>query len=144
MATLPNNSAQNLKAVLDEHQPWHGHGSASSLSSAGPAKPAVMMTTLLACEQQPPAGQPALVWRLLTNRPTEILEDADQLINWYRKRWMIEVFPRIWKAGCWVEALQLGTLERLVFSKMDFLSRNVPSFSYRNSQLFDIIDAHTR
>jgi hypothetical protein len=76
-------------------------------------RPAVTVTVLLAREEQPPAGQPALVWRLLTNRPAETLEEVAQLIDWYRKRWLIEVFFRIWKTGCRVEALQLGTLERL-------------------------------
>ena len=76
-------------------------------------RPAVTVTVLLAREEQPPAGQPALVWRLLTNRPAETLEEVAQFIDWYRKRWLIEVFFRIWKAGCRVEALQLGTLERL-------------------------------
>jgi hypothetical protein len=71
------------------------------------------MTVLLAREEQPPAGQPALVWRLLTNRPAETLAEVAQLIDWYRTHWLIEVFFRIWKAGCRVEALQLGTLERL-------------------------------
>ena len=76
-------------------------------------QPAVTVTALLACELQPPAGQPALVWRRLTNRPAETLEEVVQLIDWYRKRWLIEIFFRIWKSGCRVEALQLGTFERL-------------------------------
>ena len=76
-------------------------------------QPAVAVTASLAREEQPPAGQPALVWRLLTNRSAATLEDVVQLIDWYRKRWLIEVFFRIWKTGCRVEALQLGTLERL-------------------------------
>ncbi len=42
------------------------------------------MTVLLAREEQPPAGQPALVWRLLTNRPAETLAEVAQLIDWYR------------------------------------------------------------
>jgi hypothetical protein len=76
-------------------------------------QPAVTVTAILAREEQPPAGQPALVWRLLTNRTADTLEDVVQLIDWYRKRWLIEIFFRIWKSGCRVEALQLGTLERL-------------------------------
>ena len=39
-----------------------------------------------------PTGQPALVWRLLTNRPADTLEDVVQLVDWYRRRWLIEIF----------------------------------------------------
>ena len=53
------------------------------------------------------------MWRLLTNRTAETLEAVVELIDWYRRRWLVEIFFRIWKSGCRVEALQLGTLERL-------------------------------
>lgn len=76
-------------------------------------QPAVTVTALLAREEHPPTGQPAIEWRLLTNRAADTLEAVVELIDWYRKRWLIEVFFRIWKAGCRVEALQLGTFERL-------------------------------
>jgi hypothetical protein len=76
-------------------------------------QPAVTVTAILAREEHPPAGEPAIEWRLLTNRTAETLEDVAQLIDWYRKRWLIEIFFRIWKSGCRVEALQLGTWERL-------------------------------
>ena len=36
-----------------------------------------------------------------------------ELIDGYRRRWLVEIFFRIWKSGCRVEALQLATLERL-------------------------------
>ena len=74
---------------------------------------AVTVTAILAREEQPPAGEKAIAWRLLTNRTADTLGDVVQLIDWYRKRWLIEIFFRIWKSGCRVEALQLGTLERL-------------------------------
>jgi hypothetical protein len=76
-------------------------------------QPAVTVTALLAREEQPPAGEKAIEWRLLTNRAADTLEAVVELIDWYRKRWLIEIFFRIWKSGCRVEALQLGTLERL-------------------------------
>jgi len=75
--------------------------------------PAVMVTTILAREEHPPAGEKALEWRLLTNRAAETLEAVAQLIDGYRRRWRVEIFFRILKSGCRVEALQLGTLERL-------------------------------
>ena len=76
-------------------------------------QPAVTVTAILAREEQPPAGQTAIEWRLLTNRTAETLEAVVELIDWYRRRWLVEIFFRIWKSGCRVEALQLGTLERL-------------------------------
>lgn len=76
-------------------------------------QPAVTATAILAREERPPAGEKAIAWRLLTHRAADALEDVVQLIDWYRKRWLIEIFFRIWKSGCRVEALQLGTLERL-------------------------------
>jgi hypothetical protein len=74
---------------------------------------AVEVTALLAYENNPPPGQTPLGGRLLTNRGVQTLEEALELIGWYRARWTIEVFFRIWKQGCRVETLQLRTLERL-------------------------------
>ncbi|MEI2774248.1 MAG: IS4 family transposase [Candidatus Competibacter sp.] len=75
--------------------------------------PAVTVTAILAREERPPAGEQAIVWRLSTNRPAETLETVVELIDWYRRRWLVEIFFRILKSGCRVESLQLGTLERL-------------------------------
>ena len=75
--------------------------------------PPVSVTALLAREEHPPVGEKALEWRLLTNRPAATLEDAVELIEWYRRRWLVEIFFRILKSGCRVEALQLGTVARL-------------------------------
>lgn len=36
-----------------------------------------------------------------------------ELLEWYRRRWRVEIFFRILESGCRVETLQLGTLERL-------------------------------
>lgn len=75
--------------------------------------PEVTVTAILAREEHPPAGAMAIEWRLLTNRTAETLEQVVELIEWYRRRWLVEIFFRILKSGCRVEALQLGTLERL-------------------------------
>jgi len=73
----------------------------------------VTVTAILAREEQPPAGEKPIEWRLLTNRSAETLETVVELIDWYRRRWLIEIFFRILKSGCRVEALQLCSLERL-------------------------------
>lgn len=73
----------------------------------------VTVTALRAREESAPAGGEPLDWRLLTNRPAATLARAAELVQWYGTRWSIEVFFRIFKTGCRVEALQLSTLERL-------------------------------
>lgn len=84
-------------------------------------KPAIEVTAILAREDNPPTGEKPLVWRLLTNRPVNTLQEAVELINWYRRRWLIEIFFRIYKSGCKVEALQLSSLERLERALVIFL-----------------------
>ena len=74
---------------------------------------AVTVTARRAREEAPPAGVEPLDWRLLSNRPADTLAQAAELLRWYGSRWSIEVFFRILKTGCRVEALQLSTLERL-------------------------------
>ena len=73
----------------------------------------VTITALRAREESPPARVEPLDWRLLTNRSVATLAQAAELIQWYGTRWSIEVFFRILKTGCRVEALQLSTLDRL-------------------------------
>ena len=71
------------------------------------------VTALRAREESPPAGVEPLDWRLLTNRTVVALARAAEWIQWHGSRWSIKVFFRIIKTGCRVEALQLGTLDRL-------------------------------
>ena len=71
------------------------------------------LTVILAREEAPPAGEKPVEWLLLTNEPVTTLDDAVLRIGWYRRRWLAEIFFRILKSGCRVEALQLATVERL-------------------------------
>ena len=71
------------------------------------------VTCVLAEESNPPAGSKPVLWRLLSNRPVRTLEEAIELIDWYRARWEIELFFLILKEGCRIQALQLGHIERI-------------------------------
>jgi len=70
-------------------------------------------TCLFAREIGAPEGVHSLEWRLLTNRRVTSLEEAAELIAWYRSRWEIEQFFDVLKNGCKVEELQLRTVGRL-------------------------------
>jgi hypothetical protein len=65
-------------------------------------------------EIDPPADikQP-LQWMLLTDVPTTSVEHALERLQWYARRWGIEVFHRILKSGCQIERRQLATADRL-------------------------------
>ncbi len=54
-----------------------------------------------------------MVWRLLTNRPASTLQEAGELIDWYRARWEMEMFFNVLKEVCRVERLQLGDTGRV-------------------------------
>ncbi|WP_197386457.1 IS4 family transposase [Ralstonia pseudosolanacearum] len=73
----------------------------------------VTATCLVAREFGAPAGTKPIEWRLLTNRAATTLQEAIELIDWYRARWEIEMLFNVLKNGCRVEALQLGAIERL-------------------------------
>lgn len=73
----------------------------------------VALTCLIASEVDAPQGAKPVVWRLLSNREVGTLEDAAQLIDWYRTRWEIELLFLTLKEGCRVEALQLSSVQRI-------------------------------
>lgn len=64
-------------------------------------------------EAHPPRGCAPLHWRLLTTEPVRTLAAATRIIGWYGVRWGIEVFHKVLKSGCAVEAVQLENVERL-------------------------------
>jgi hypothetical protein len=75
--------------------------------------PPVPVWAVLAVEPEPPDGAEAVEWLLLTTVP--VLETADALerLDWYTCRWGIEVWHKVLKSGCQIEARQLETAERL-------------------------------
>lgn len=52
-------------------------------------------------------------WMLLTTVRTESFEDACQRLNWYGRRWGIEVYHRILKSGCRIEDRRLNDTDSL-------------------------------
>jgi hypothetical protein len=51
----------------------------------------IAATCLVAREFDAPAGVKPIEWRLLTNRAATTLDEAIELIEWYRARWEIEI-----------------------------------------------------
>jgi hypothetical protein len=75
--------------------------------------PKVTVWAVWAVETAPPAGVKAVEWLLLTTVPIETSDDALERLAWYAARWGIEVWHKVLKSGCRIEARQLETAERL-------------------------------
>ena len=66
-----------------------------------------------ACEVDAPDDVSPLEWMLLTTLEVTTCDDAFEKLDWYAKRWGIEVFHKTLKSGCRIEERQLATESRL-------------------------------
>lgn len=71
-------------------------------------------------EPEPPAGQPAVRWRLVTTEPIDTPEQVARVIDLYRHRWQIEEFFKAIKTGCAFEKRQLESAKTLLTALVVF------------------------
>lgn len=60
-------------------------------------------------EPNPPAGQPAVHWRLATTEPIDTAEQIERIVDIYRRRWLVEEYFKAIKTGCAFEKRALRT-----------------------------------
>jgi len=72
-------------------------------------------------EPDPPEGQPAVQWRLMTTLPVNTLQQIEAVVDAYRKRWVIEEYFKALKSGCQIEKRQLETGDALMKMTAFFL-----------------------
>jgi hypothetical protein len=66
-------------------------------------------------EPDPQTGTEPLHWRLLTTHPVADAEQAWRIVEWYKRRWLIEQFFRVLKTqGFKLEDSQIATADRLL------------------------------
>jgi hypothetical protein len=66
-------------------------------------------------ESDPQAGTEPLRWRLLTTHPVTSAEEAWRIVEWYKRRWLIEQLFRVLKTqGLQLEDSQIATADRLL------------------------------
>ncbi|HET6576431.1 MAG TPA: IS4 family transposase [Fimbriiglobus sp.] len=75
--------------------------------------PSVTVTAVLAREVDPPAGEEAIEWLLVTDLPATTLAEAQRVLDLSACRWLVEVYFRTLKTGCRIERLQLATPGRM-------------------------------
>jgi len=72
----------------------------------GGRPPDVEINVVLVREQNPPAGEEAIEWLLLTSLPIRTFRQVRQVIAYYCCRWQIEVYFKVLKSGCKIEDRQ--------------------------------------
>jgi hypothetical protein len=77
------------------------------------SRPVVALWAVEARELHPPKGVAPIHWRLLTSLSVSSWAQAVEKLQWYCVRWGIEIFHKVLKSGCAVEAVQLQTAARL-------------------------------
>jgi hypothetical protein len=64
-------------------------------------------------ETNAPKGEEPLEWILLTNVPVENLAQAQERVDWYERRPIVEEYHKGMKTGCGIESMQFEKIERL-------------------------------
>ena len=75
--------------------------------------PAVTVWAVHVVEEYPPTGVEALEWLLLTTCAVPSSSEAQACVEWYACRFGIEVWHKVLKSGCRIEARQLESAARL-------------------------------
>lgn len=75
--------------------------------------PPLRVSVVRCWEVNPPAGQQALEWILITSLSIHDADQALMIIQWYEHRWLIEEYHKCLKTGCAIEQRQLTTAQAL-------------------------------
>ena len=93
------------KATIEVCRPAHGDQ----------RLPATITVNVVLCEEvNPPEGEDAISWMLVTTLPIETDEDVQRIISAYCIRWQIEVYFRTLKSGCRIERRRFENVDRVL------------------------------
>jgi hypothetical protein len=67
----------------------------------------VAVNAVLVREVEPPAGEEPIEWLLLSSLPIGTLDEVVRVVEYYCRRWQIEIYFKVLKSGCQVESSQL-------------------------------------
>ena len=105
-----NHSRQNRLATLDLRYAKVEIKKPGDLKGDYPPSISLSCVHVVERAQSVPAGEPPVEWRLLTTHPVESVQDALQLVEWYKLRWYIEEIFRLLKSdGLNIEQAQLAS-----------------------------------
>jgi len=76
--------------------------------------PRIVVNVVRALEVNPPEGEEPVDWMLYTSLPVESPEQALEVVDLYRRRWLIEEYFKALKTGCAFEKRQLESVHALL------------------------------
>jgi hypothetical protein len=76
--------------------------------------PAVTVNVVLVREIDPPKGDVAVEWLLVTTLPIDTMDQVRAIVQYYAARFLIEVYFRTLKSGCRVEERMFEHIDRLL------------------------------
>ena len=76
--------------------------------------PPVTVNVVLVREPNPPAGEPAIEWMLVTTLPIDTPEQVRLVVEYYCVRWCIEILFRTLKSGCRIERRRFEHVDRVL------------------------------
>jgi len=76
--------------------------------------PEVRVNVVLVSEVNPPAGEPAVEWLLVTTLPIDTAEQVRTVVQYYCVRWGIEILFRTLKSGCRIEERRFEDIQRVL------------------------------
>jgi hypothetical protein len=76
--------------------------------------PSVKVNVVLVREPNPPTGEPAVEWILVTTLPIDTAEQVRTIVEYYCVRWCIEIFFRTLKQGCRIERRRFEDIDRVL------------------------------
>jgi Transposase Tn5 dimerisation domain/Transposase DNA-binding len=76
--------------------------------------PSVQVNVVLVHEPNPPAGQEAVQWMLITTLPIDTPAQVRTIVEYYCARWNIELLFKTLKSGCRVEQRRFEDVERIL------------------------------
>jgi Transposase DNA-binding/Transposase DDE domain len=78
------------------------------------APPQLCLNLVSVRELNPPRDTEPVEWLLLTTEPVENQPDTEAVVDWYRRRWVIEELFRALKTGCAYEQRQFESRDALL------------------------------
>ena len=74
----------------------------------------ITVNAVLVSEVDPPNGVQSVEWLLLTSLPIRGNKQLQTIIDYYEKRWMIELYFKVLKSGCKIESRRFEHMDRFL------------------------------